>query len=82
MVDIRVAYSGEDDEAGLLGPEFSFLPSEIVSPASSASVGVGRVSGPTRPTYFEEQSVLLSQLFLHCVGNGHAIPLTSRSFSV
>ncbi len=67
---------------GLLGTEFSFLPAEVVSPASSASVGVGRVSGPTFPTYFEEQSVLLGQLFLHRVGYGHAIPLTGRSFSL
>ena len=65
---------------GLLGAEFSFLPAEIVSPASSASVGVGRVSGSTCPTDFEEEPVLLSQLLLHSVGNGHAIPLTSRSF--
>jgi len=82
MVDIRVADSGEGDEAGLLGAEFSFLPAEIVSTASSASVGVGRVSGPTCPTYFEEEPVLLSQLFLHCVGYGHKEPLTSRSFSL
>jgi len=67
---------------GLLGAEFSFLPAEIVSPASSASVGVRRVSGPTCPTYFEEEPVLLSQLLLHCVGYGHRKPLTSRSFSL
>ena len=67
---------------GLLGAEFSFLPAEIVSPASSASVGVGRVSGPTFPTYFEEEPVLLGQLLLHCVGYGHAISLASRSFSL
>jgi len=45
---------------GLLGAELSFLPAEIVSPASSASVGVGRVSGPTGPTYLEEEPVFLS----------------------
>src|SRR5437899_3590540 len=67
---------------GLLRAEFSFLPAEVVSPASSASVGVGRVSGPTRPTYLEEEPMLLSQLFLHCVGYGHSEPLTSRSFSL
>jgi len=67
---------------GLLGAELSFLPAEIVSPASSASVGVGRVSGSTCPTYFEEEPVLLSQLLLHSVGYGHAISLASRSFSL
>jgi hypothetical protein len=67
---------------GLLGAEFSFLPAEIVSSASSASVRIGRVSGPTLPTYLEEQSVLLSKLLLHRVGYGHAIPLTSSSFSL
>jgi len=68
--------------SGLLGAEFSFLPAKIVSPASSASVGVGRVSGPTRPAYFEEEPVLLSQLLLHCVGYGHRKPLTTRWFSL
>ncbi|OLD09298.1 MAG: hypothetical protein AUI95_01125 [Crenarchaeota archaeon 13_1_40CM_3_52_4] len=64
--------------AGLLGAEFPFLPAEVVPAATPASVGVGRVSGPTSPTYFEEQPVLLGQLLLHRVGYGHTIPLTSR----
>ena len=68
--------------AGLLGAEFPFLPAEVVPAATPASVGVGRVSGPTRPTYLEEEPMLLSQLFLHCVGYGHTDPLTSRSFSL
>src|SRR5207253_9503489 len=68
--------------AGLLRAEFSFLPAKVVPSTPPASVGVGRVSGPTRPTYLEEQPMLLSQLFLHCVGYGHTDPLTSRSFSL
>jgi hypothetical protein len=63
---------------GLLGAEFSLLPAEIVSPATSASVRVGRISRPTCPTYLEEQSVLLGQLLLHRVGYGHRKPLTSH----
>ena len=68
--------------AGLLGAEFPFLPAEVVPAATPASVGVGRVSGPTGPTYLEEEPVFLSQLLLHRVCYGHSKPLTSRSFSL
>jgi hypothetical protein len=55
ILDIRVADGGESiGGLGLLGAEFSLLPAKVVSPATPAPVGVGRVAGPTRPADLEK----------------------------
>jgi hypothetical protein len=59
-------------EAFLLGSKFPLFPAEIVSSTTPATVRVRGISRATATTDLEKQSVLLRQLFLHCIGYRHA----------
>lgn len=56
---------------GLLGPQLTFLPAEVVAPAPTAPVGVRGISGAAGAADLVEEPVPLCKLLLHHISNRH-----------